>query len=652
MTRFQNGFQWNGTADTGGRVFCKYMAEFLTKVVGWPVVDKLVAANGRGDSLSIAAGVVTLTDAAAPFVSGDVGKSITIAGATNLGNNGTFAVTTYTSTTQIKFNNASGVNETSSFGWYMPRDISGVGDSLAVAAGVVTLTDAAAPFQSGDVGRSITIAGATNPGNNGTFTVTTYVGTTQIRFNNGSGLNETSSFRWQLPREQWDGYVAQGIVAETTGADTIDITSPAYAITSSNVNSFLTITGFAPPYQERDGIYKISSFLGTAGSVYSVKVHKYSGPHSDGVPIGHTGLSWRLWSPSSNIPDQGDTLVVAGTGRTGSGLNIGSSDGYKLSMSGSTVTLDSYDGYANWQTSDVGKSITISGAAIPANNGTFTIAARLGPTRIQWVNAGGIDEESNFSWDVTWQYHLRIKSYVSGGAGFPELDLGPWGTWSSSEHRWTDSRFTTLTISYDNTDWVTVYAEADAYHFIMYSIVERGDSVWSVPQLFCVDELISFHPAQDPRPVVILNLWASQNARPRIAFGAGASDSAYTCQGLSYNETTTLGYYLNFWHSPTVPLGGVPALVDNWTWLNKRARSKWSDKIWRIPIFLESRTSGHMELRGRFTHLWMCCPGNRDWFIWGTNREWLSPQFGLAMPWNGAVNWFSRAVASGGNSLG
>src|SRR5258706_553886 len=51
---------------------------------------------------------------------------------------------------------------------------SGAGDSFAVAAGVVTLTDAAALFTAADVGRTITIAGATTAANNGLFTITAF----------------------------------------------------------------------------------------------------------------------------------------------------------------------------------------------------------------------------------------------------------------------------------------------------------------------------------------------------------------------------------------------------------------------------------------------------------------------------------------------
>jgi hypothetical protein len=53
---------------------------------------------------------VTLTDAAATFVAGDVGKKITISGATNAGNNGTFTIATRISNTQITFANAAGVD--------------------------------------------------------------------------------------------------------------------------------------------------------------------------------------------------------------------------------------------------------------------------------------------------------------------------------------------------------------------------------------------------------------------------------------------------------------------------------------------------------------------------------------------------------------
>jgi hypothetical protein len=108
------------------------------------------AGGGTGDNIAVAAGVVTLTDAAGLFVATDVGKRIRITGATNAVNNGSFIVTERLSATQIKFANALAVNETSSFTWSMdiqdvldgtvlvvdPNNMSGWFELLGVAKGL------------------------------------------------------------------------------------------------------------------------------------------------------------------------------------------------------------------------------------------------------------------------------------------------------------------------------------------------------------------------------------------------------------------------------------------------------------------------------------------------------------------------------------
>lgn len=72
----------------------------------------------------------------------------------------------------------------------------GTGDSFAVAAGVVTLTDAGATFTAADVGRFITIAGSTSPANDGTFLIEEYVDANNIKYTNAAGVTEAFSGTW------------------------------------------------------------------------------------------------------------------------------------------------------------------------------------------------------------------------------------------------------------------------------------------------------------------------------------------------------------------------------------------------------------------------------------------------------------------------
>lgn len=73
--------------------------------------------SGTGDSLTVSSGVVTMVDAGATFRAEMVGQRMAIAGASNAANNGTFRITEFVSSTSVKFVNARGVTETSSFTW-------------------------------------------------------------------------------------------------------------------------------------------------------------------------------------------------------------------------------------------------------------------------------------------------------------------------------------------------------------------------------------------------------------------------------------------------------------------------------------------------------------------------------------------------------
>jgi hypothetical protein len=60
---------------------------------------------------------VTWTDAHGLFNPGHVDHKVTLAGCTNITNNGVFVITSVISTTQVTYTNPAGVNETSSFTW-------------------------------------------------------------------------------------------------------------------------------------------------------------------------------------------------------------------------------------------------------------------------------------------------------------------------------------------------------------------------------------------------------------------------------------------------------------------------------------------------------------------------------------------------------
>lgn len=74
----------------------------------------------------------------------------------------------------------------------------GAGDSFSGTAPAMTLTDAAGLFDSSMVGKSITIAGSTTPGNDGTFTILTVPGATSVTYSNASGAAEAFAGAWSV----------------------------------------------------------------------------------------------------------------------------------------------------------------------------------------------------------------------------------------------------------------------------------------------------------------------------------------------------------------------------------------------------------------------------------------------------------------------
>lgn len=141
--------------------------------------------------------------------------------------------------------------------WYSSGDAykSGVGDSFTFGSPNVTLTDATAAFDGGDVGQYVQITGATSPANNGYFPVTAQGGTT-LTFTNPNGVAEAFTGTWKLIRS--DGFkwgvtgvgTAPGI--SLVGGTTYRMTASAGAFVAGDVGKTLRITGATSPGNNGD----------------------------------------------------------------------------------------------------------------------------------------------------------------------------------------------------------------------------------------------------------------------------------------------------------------------------------------------------------------------------------------------------------------
>lgn len=314
--------------------------------------------SGTGDSLTFLLGVVTLVDAGASFVVGDVGKKITISGATNPGNNGVFTILSRTGSTTITLWNPSGVTETSSFTY---------------RANEVSLVDSAGLFAPQNVGESVLVSGASNAGNNGRFQIVTVLNGTTVIFVNSAGVTETSSFNYSLvcgiPNShsyQRDGSLG-GVDRSTSPGVNYPKQKcyiPRYKILSANPLTYDTsVAGYIDLFE------------------------------SDRV----------LMSQSKG--------VIFGLAQSGDLVGIGD-----LTFSTPTVTLT--DSGAGFLATDLGKHVEIIGAANPTNNGSFAITSVVSATAVEYSNALGVAESSV-------NYEIARGASLITAVSFTESDVTP-----------------------------------------------------------------------------------------------------------------------------------------------------------------------------------------------------------------------------------
>lgn len=439
----------------------------------------------------------------------------------------------------------------------------------------------------------------------------------------------------------WDNVAASGATGESVTATQIELDSPGYAFSAADEGGFLTVTGFANPFEQRDGVYKIRRYLGAVGTVYTLELYTDFSVHTDGIPVGHTNLNWRLWFGSNSYcpSNTADWAVIGGKGTTGASLTNGTdTGGGSFAYAAPIVTFTTTpSGSAAFVSSDVGKKITIVGATTPGNNGTFVITAVLSSTQIQYSNAGGAAEAFAGTWNTTYDYHVLIEA--ERYSGFPRISISPFADWNTVGHAWTNpAKYHTTTLQpadYENHNTGLVYAEADLDHFtVNYREVDGGDyRIW---YLYSVAELNAFYPETDPRPVF---MWVGYETNAYYDYatpviGCSANANLYfnaTLRGLAWDDATTLTYYPCFSHV-------APSYDLNYIWGWRRKLSMRNRTFYKIPLILESRTAGSMELRGTMRNMWACSSGIPTCTPLAANGEYISILRGMLIPWGGSNN--------------
>jgi len=447
----------------------------------------------------------------------------------------------------------------------------------------------------------------------------------------------------------WDNVAGSGSVAETTTVKVIEITSPSYVFSTSNENWYLTLTGFTSPYEARDGIYRIRKFLGAVGDVYTLEIYQNQGVHSDGFPVGHTGLNWRLWAANDTYcpTSTADVAVLTGRGKTGAGLGDAQGTGDSFSLAGTTITFT--DAGATFQDHDVGKDIVIEGATTPGNDGTFVITSRISATQITYENASGATEAYSGTWKIRYDFHVYMQC-DSWDYGYGGLRASPWASWDNVTHNWAagDNRYTSLVYPTGGTGgmpgWMhrpIIWAEADEDHFTFTVLALQIDGNYSIWMHYSAGEFDPFYPEYDARPVWVNvgndngGFYIYQNELPIIGYHSNVHNISfyYGVKGLAYDDTTTLTYYQMIPHVPS-------SANYNWVSNSRRKLSSYSRQAYRIPIIAESRTSGFMELRGTIRNYWYCNQTLPLQYPLGANGEFMHPIGGIMIPWNGAKSAF------------
>jgi len=454
---------------------------------------------------------------------------------------------------------------------------------------------------------------------------------------------------------KWDNVAASGVDGATDAVLTDRFISASASFTQADVGAYLTITGIASPNEERNGIYLISAFVNSTTVVLNTNL----GVHSDGLPVGLSGLSWRKWllnSTTAYVPAYNAVSVVAGRGKTGAGLKdaVGPIGTASFSISGSTVTLA--DTGATFQASDVGKDVVIENATTPGNNGTYTITAWLSATQIQYTNASGATEAfgGSTTWKIRYTFHLHIQ-VATGSASDPTpmggFTISPWPTWNAGTNSWSDSRHTAQYIQsfpqlLDRLQTTQVWAVADMDCVTIYARTVETYYGWSQSHiLYQFGELDTFYPAQDPRPVMMMV--SRSQADYKDAIGTSATWSASpsgNIRMMSWDDVTSLTAYLMFPHCPY-------SSDYNWTAGHRRHKSQFSHKLYRLPLIVESRTSGHMELRGTLRHI-QRTNTNQPFSLMpiGATHSLIHIVGGLLLPWHGGKQWYEFGGRSNGSS--
>jgi hypothetical protein len=319
----------------------------------------MVGTNGTGDSFTFSTPVVTLDDSGATFTSDDVGRYITILGATTPGNNGTFVITAVNSGTQLTYNNASGATEAFTGTWTIRDATLAIGDETFVTAGL--------HFTADDLNSFITISNSTDA--NGTYRIKTVTDGQTLELD-GLSSATAEGCSWALVAG------LKGVLSARNWADTTNTTgipiadSGAYDATNYNAT-----------------FVEVIDNLDKAGAVTEAALAIWGRSYGDEK------------DPNNTATNEGTRFFV----QLLTGVNDGTATAAALEMisgrSGAVATVaggnKQIGGLTGIVAEDVGKWITIWDCGTAANCGIYQIATVVSATAVT------VTRGSNFTADAS-----------------------------------------------------------------------------------------------------------------------------------------------------------------------------------------------------------------------------------------------------------
>lgn len=109
----------------------------------------------------------------------------------------------------------------------------------------------------------------------------------------------------------WSSVAGSGAdAATTTNANELDFSGSAYTLTSGDVGSYVTMlgnVGWSAAEKETIGIYRIIR-VDAAAEIAYLDIKR--GVHENGLPLSKSGVSFRIWSPSTHYPTNGTWAVL------------------------------------------------------------------------------------------------------------------------------------------------------------------------------------------------------------------------------------------------------------------------------------------------------------------------------------------------------